>query len=72
MKVGSLIRYFRSRRLGAMAKNGDPIGILGLVISYDNEAQGTPNIEGRGMVRALFVGATLPRWVHEQDCEVER
>mgnify|MGYP003659844131 CR=1 FL=1 len=71
MKLGSLIRYFRSRRLGA-GHGGDSIGILGLVIGYDNEAQGTPNIEGRGMVQALFVGATLPRWVHEQDCEVAR
>jgi hypothetical protein len=65
MKVGSLIEYFNpSLRL---IKN---VGLVGLVIGYDHEAQGSPNIEGRGMVQVLFNGFTLLRWVHEQDCEV--
>jgi hypothetical protein len=71
MRLGSLIRFFRCGSLGA-GYIPDSLGIIGLVIDYDHEAQGTPNIEGRGMVQALFVGSTLPRWVHEQDCEVVR
>ena len=69
MEVGSLIRYFRTASLGA-GHIPDSFGIIGLVIDYDHTAQGSPNIEGRGMVQVLFTGFTLPRWVHEQDCEV--
>ena len=69
MKVGSLIRYFRTASLGA-GKISEVTGIIGLVIDYDHEAQGSPHIEGRGMVQVLFTGFTLLRWVHEQDCEV--
>ena len=69
MKVGSLIKYFRTASLGA-GQISEVTGIIGLVTDYDHEAQGSPNIEGRGMVQVLFNGFTLLRWVHEQDCEV--
>ncbi len=71
MKIGNLIRYFnpsyRKMPRNSFTQNR---GLIGLVIDYDNEAQGSPNIEGRGMVQVLFNGFTLLRWVHEQDCEV--
>ena len=68
MKVGSLIKYFRPAGLGKVWEFRQ--GIVGLVTDYDHEAQGSPHIEGRGMVQVLFAGFTLLRWVHEQDCEV--
>ena len=69
MKVGSLITYFNpnNRYIGEVALYDS---LTGLVVGYDHEAQGSPNIEGRGMVQVLFTGFTLLRWVHEQDCEV--
>ena len=67
MKVGSLIEYFNPNL--RLVKN---VGLVGLVMGYDHEAQGSPNIEGRGMVQVLFTFPATPvlRWVHEQDCEV--
>jgi hypothetical protein len=66
MKVGSLIKYFNPPNKQVLTFDG----LTGLVVGYDHEAQGSPNIEGRGMVQVLFNGFTLLRWVHEQDCEV--
>jgi len=65
VKVGSLIEYFNPNL--RLIKN---VGLVGLVMGYDHEAQGAPNIEGRGMVQVLFSGFTLLRWVYQQDCEV--
>ena len=62
MKVGSLVKDMRTRY--------ETFGLIGLVIGYDREAQGSPNIKGRGMVKVLFNGFAASRWVHEQDCEV--
>tara|TARA_Y100000310_G_C20384113_1_gene669596 strand:- start:301 stop:507 length:207 start_codon:yes stop_codon:yes gene_type:complete len=63
MKVGDLIKYFNPSM-------GFSTGIIGLVVGYSHEAQGSPHIEGHGMVQVLFSGFNLLRWVYEQDCEV--
>jgi len=67
MLIGNLIKYFNPQaKQVAHSEGRQPKGIVGLVV--DVEKVFGQNVGG--MIRVVFNGFTLPRWVHEQDCEV--
>ena len=64
MKVGDLIRYYNPTH------NRQSKGLVGLVVGHDDKVFFSQGDKDTAMLRVLFRGFTLTRWVYSSDCEL--
>ena len=64
MKVGDLVRYYNP------SHNRQSKGLVGLVVGHDDTVSLSFGDKDTAMLRVLFRGFTLTRWVYTTDCEL--